>query len=317
MRSVGRKMHSEDWQQLSREYRDLTDEERSYYQALGRAAHHARKEGLNPFPANSASASSSRRHLQNTAIIRRAPAEEIDPVAKVVTEQCREKRAEKAARATATLEQHSTLRQFHMDHSQRILHRNRLLQSDAWDWWAFPFSQRSDALNCCVSASRLAHSTVLSNINPASQWENLHIGISEADYPKIVNDDVGAPILHRKRLTQCWEAGFCCCGSGLGKMWGRMWPRLKAAIDQDQQLKRGAVEGDLILQWYCPEFLEPIPANLAELGECALTTYIPIMYLRPWRPTFLFLQQQQEDSDDRRLPFRAELDEQGHLQCWP
>ena len=310
-------MKPEDWQRLAQEYRELTEDERSHYQALGEAAHRTRKEGLNPFPVNSATASSERRHLMNTAQVKKMEALEIDPIAKAVRDECRLKRDDRKARQKTALEQHSMLQQFHMDHIQQFLHRNRLLQSDTWEWRAFPFSGRTDALHCCLSAKQLAHSTALSNINPteaASQWEKSHLGISEADFPKMIGDDAGVEIERKKRLTQCWEAGFCCCGSGFGKVWARMWPNLR--IDREPQLKKGALEGDLILQWYCPEFTEPIPDDVADLGAYTFSTYIPMMYLRPWRPTFLLVEHQPAESDDRRLAFRADLDEEGHLQCW-
>ena len=78
-------------------------------------------------------------------------------------------------------------------------------------------------------------------------------------------------------------------------MWTRISAKLKGVIDSNATRRQALLQGDIVLQ----RLLEEDGNRIV-----ALSTHIPLMYLRPWHPTFALLEEVESESNDQRRAFR-------------
>ena len=106
----------------------------------------------------------------------------------------------------------------------------------------------------------------------SSAWAAKHVLVDSGSW---VGQDPGA----RSQKKQCFEAHCCRCrrGSYVMRVYKKVEGFLKA-LCRDKALEKNMVDGLFVLQWCWVD----------EIGEDTRNhfTHIPLLYLRPWRPTF-------------------------------
>eukprot|EP00971_Amphidinium_carterae_P066172 1310632-Amphidinium_carterae.1 len=116
-------------------------------------------------------------------------------------------------------------------------------------------------------------------------WEQEHLGSRASEFANIQEEKL-------KPLTQCQLAEKCVCrgpGRILNRLHTQMFAAIKALCPPGPRLKK-LMSGQVIFQWL-PQHLEaPRSSDSREASELQdIYTFVPLMYLTPWRPTFLLL----------------------------
>ena len=287
---------------LAVQYRALSAIEKQRYDRLGAAATTASKEGRVSFPAASSSASYMRRKKCPQAPVIQKPRRQLDDaIAEKVRFTCQEDRA-KAKLKRAELQEELRCLQRFTQGTRDILRKHRLLESAGVTWQAFPHSTL--ALLAMVTADKLQGTRFLQAPvgQQQSHWMKQHRGILEQSAHSLTALTVEQQRLARPR--RCFLVGTCLC-RGVGFMWARVSARLKTMIDATPTHRLALMEGEIILEWVAVE-----EGN----DRIVYSTHIPLMYLRPWRPTFALVKAVEAESTDDCKAFRGVLTESGGQQ---
>ena len=186
----------------------------------------------------------------------------------------RRRKRERAAEFQKSLhERHK----YGVEEAERRLTSRRLL-SALGDWVSFAHScpalaKITKATGVCRAASCDGDDNKRSLRQLADGWHTRHLGIKAA-----------RPVANVRGITstQCLQQGCCICRSPARFFWASAQRVLKENVNQEAM-----VNAEVLLLWVGAE-TEVSLASAVDLPVCTTRgTFVPLHYVRPWRPTFM------------------------------
>ena len=202
----GTKGTGNDFRELGRQYRALSNADKTYYEMLGTAATTARREGRVSFPAQSSTASYLRhQHCPEALVIPKTKKKLEDPLVRVT---CQDGRNLTKIKRSEVEEMLSGLRAF-AEGGADVLRKHRLLEYAGVSWLAFLHS--TVGLIAVVTADRLEHTRFPQR--PPVQLERdsiqQHHAIPEHSFSTVSTSDSRTPdASSTSPVCSCWSLVF-------------------------------------------------------------------------------------------------------------
>ena len=344
------RFQASDMQRLREEYWALSAEDYSYFKAMGRQATQSHSHGVGAFPALSRrtrrhrpeaqadqeatvqrNERSQRLSTEFTALAQAGEgvsaqlltAGDMDFYIKTLAAHAAQTKLDKAKQELAT-------EQVIVENSQvqieELLSQRQLLRDLHCNWHATSLTDTCPALVAVFGPESMRGVAAPASIEQeAKDWENRHVQIEQASWPQPAQQKL-------QEQPLCWRQGFCSC-RGKGRQLRKIHGALKRAIKNiclDPAVTTKIQEGHLLIHWQSARRqqgagMKPGPsATSAAEGpgtQPALPTphiqenyftFVPIYYLKPWRPTFALFQLP-DGREMAALP-TLRLQEQGLLQ---
>ena len=186
---------------------------------------------------------------------------------------------------------------------ENVLHNRRILK-EMGSWLSVP--HRCPTLLLQTKASD-ACETFLQNADETGRgmqtklcqkWQERHLGV-RAPAPK-----------RRVRgiyRSECWQQGCCLCGTAARRFANQATSVLRTAC-KDAPHAHSLLNAFMVLLWVGGKQAISADIDLSNNDVVHRVTYIPLHYLKPWRPTFVEVKLQQSlQSFLQSLPRRAGL----------
>ena len=165
-----------------------------------------------------------------------------------------------------------------------IMFQNRRLLREMGQWLAVPHSCPAAFLHKSVSEACRAgvvDGSCSGRGSPkrlSEAWHRRHLGIREPSR---------SPKVKGVRRSECWKQGCCLCRSGAQKLSLQTAATLRQRL-QHPPLSESLLQSKIFCLWLGSS--EKLPDRLSASDPSSLVyrlAYIPLQYLKPWRPTFM------------------------------
>ena len=122
----------------------------------------------------------------------------------------------------------------------------------------------------------------------AEAWQTRHRMVDGEAQPPLP-----AQVRPQRKLKMCWEENFCVCtgdGRFVRQLWNSAMVRLKPHCHADKKLWKSGAVALLWLGFALPDGRPDGADAPLETFRQHVVSYVPLMYLKPWRPTFMAMQ---------------------------